>query len=136
NPAPRINTRECMQRTYRGGRGTGPTPASEAGDVLALTPGAVVRGAVRAPVDHAVDRFDPEVGVAYRAVAGQLRGRALDVEAVVTRGDGEVSPQQASSERQCLSSLARIVRVLRTLPAPSQGCLHSTRRVRYSGIGP
>jgi hypothetical protein len=81
-----------MQRTYRGGRGTGPTPATVAGDVLALTPGAVVRGAVRAPVDYAVDRFDPEVGVAYRAVAGQLRGRALDVETVVSRCYGDVPP--------------------------------------------
>jgi hypothetical protein len=58
---------------------------------LALIP--VPAGPVAAAVDHSPYGLDPEIAVAPRLVAGQLRRRVIGVEAVASRAFGNVTPE-------------------------------------------
>jgi hypothetical protein len=53
-----------------------------------------VAGDVSAAVDHSAHGVYAEIVVAHRAVAGELRGAALDVEAVVFGAEGVVALEQ------------------------------------------
>jgi hypothetical protein len=64
-------------------------------DVRALHGVPVAMRRVAAAVDDAEDGLDAEVGVAHRAVAGELRRAAVDVEPVVSRARGDVARQEA-----------------------------------------
>jgi hypothetical protein len=63
--------------------------------VHALASISVPAGPVLAAVDYAADGLDAEIGVADGTVAGQRRGAAPHVKAVVSRAHGDVAPQEA-----------------------------------------
>jgi hypothetical protein len=61
---------------------------------------AVAAGLVSAAVDHPGHGFDAEVGVAHSPVTRELRRGVLDVEAVVSRCDGDVAAKDAVAVRR------------------------------------
>src|SRR4051794_17291916 len=69
---------------------------SPADDVPALSGVPVASGDVPPTVGDAACSFDSEIGVAHRSVAGQPRGTASHVEAVVSRAHGDVALQEAA----------------------------------------
>src|SRR5215204_6533074 len=83
---------------HRGGILSGGLPSCSVSlptthDVRALARVAVAARLVPATVDHPADGLDAEVSVEPRLVAGQLRLRVIDVEAVVFRAFGDVAPE-------------------------------------------
>jgi hypothetical protein len=64
-------------------------------DIPALDRVAVSASEVSTAVADATDRLDPEVAVAQGTVAGERRGTAPDVKAIVSRADGDVAREEA-----------------------------------------
>src|SRR5215204_2565272 len=101
---------------HRGGILSGGLPSCSVSlptthDVRALARVAVAARLVPAAVDHPADGGDAEVGVACRAIAGELRCAAPDVEAVVFRASGDVAPEPGVP--------GRVVDVHPVLPGPA-----------------
>src|SRR3954447_20055579 len=107
----RSPSRQLTRRSPRSITGPSPVGWSATRDVRALARVAVAARLVSAAVTHATDRLDAEVGVPQRPVAGQLRGAALDVEAVVSGENGDVAFEEAV--------VVRLVYQERVLPAPT-----------------
>ena len=69
---------------------------SFARDVRAAAPVSVVSGDVSAAIDHPAHGLDAELGVADGAVVTELRGWAVDVEAVSSSGNRHVAAEDAA----------------------------------------
>src|SRR3954447_12422257 len=84
-------TERTLGHRALGGTDDRNAPRSVACDVRALAEVAVVAGDVAAAVVHTANGLDAEVGVAPGRIAGQPRRAALDVEAILSRADGDVA---------------------------------------------